>query len=308
MRLRVKGLATERLPPILGFEAPAVAACLGSGARGRAPKPLTRVTMLYSPRLRTAPLQSPRGLWLRAVALSLGLGLAVQAAETLAPVPAPPEPADMQVLFNGRDLSGWDGDGRLWSVRDGAIRGETSAETPAKGNTFLILKDQRFSDFELRLSFRCAASNNSGIQYRSRHITAGNPANAWVVRGYQHEIRNENKLPNVSGFLYDEGGKRGRLCLAGEKAVWENGAKKVEGTLLDAGAFEKLFKLDDWNEVVIIARGNHLRHFLNGTLILDFADKDPALALKEGVIALQLHAGRPMWTEFKNIRIKALGP
>ncbi len=214
----------------------------------------------------------------------------------------------MRSLFNGKDLSGWDGDPRLWSVKDGAIRGETTAEAPAKGNTFLILKDQRFGDFELRLSFRCTASNNSGIQYRSRHITEGKMANHWVVRGYQHEIRNENKLPNVTGFLYDEGGKRGRMCLAGEEAVWENGAKNVIGTLLDAEGYSRLFQLDDWNDVVIIAQGNHIRHFLNGTLILDFADKDPQLALREGIIALQLHGGKPMWTEFKNVRIQKRVP
>ena len=59
---------------------------------------------------------------------------------------------------------------------------------------------------------------------------------------------------------------------------------------------------------MIVAQANNIRHFLNGTLILDFTDQDPQLALKEGIIALQLHAGKPMWTEFKNIRIKELDP
>ena len=35
-------------------------------------------------------------------------------------------------------------------------------------------------------------------------------------------------------------------------------------------------------------------------------DEDPKLALSEGVLALQLHAGAPMWVEFKNIRLKDL--
>jgi hypothetical protein len=240
-------------------------------------------------------------------ALSLVLGLSARAADALPLVAAPPEPAGMKSLFNGKDLTGWDGDPRLWSVKDGALHGQTTPEAPAKGNTFLILKDQRFGDFELRLSFRCNAANNSGIQYRSKHITEGKVNNNWVVRGYQHEIRNESKLPSVSGFIYDEGGKRGRICLAGEKATWENGKKNVVGTLLDAEGYKQLFKLDDWNDVIIIAQGNHIRHFLNGRLILDFTD-DPQLALKDGIIALQLHAGKPMWTEFKNVRIKELTP
>jgi hypothetical protein len=220
---------------------------------------------------------------------------------------SPAEPAGMQRLFNGEDLTGWDGDSRLWSVKDGAIRGETTVDNPAQGNTFIIWKNGTTKDFDLRLSFRCNATNNSGIQYRSKHITDETVPNKWVVRGYQHEIRNENKLPDVAGFIYDEGGKRGRLCLVGEKAEWEpDGKKKVVDTLIDESGFEKLFKLDGWNDVVIIARGNHIQHYLNNRLILDFTDNEEKLALREGILALQLHAGKPMWVEFRNIRIKHL--
>lgn len=239
------------------------------------------------------------------VTLSLAV-LTALAAEQPPPVAAPAEPVGMRSLFNGKDLTGWDGDPRFWSVKDGAIHGQTTAETPAKGNTFLIWKGQPFGDFDLRLSFRCSTDNNSGIQYRSRHVTAGNPANAWVVRGYQHEVRNEAKLPNVAGFIYDEGGKRGRMCLVGEQAVWEDGKKQVTATLITQEEFSDLFKLNDWNEVVIIARGDRLQHFLNGRLIVDFRDKDPEAARREGILALQLHAGKPMWTEFKSVRLKEL--
>jgi len=58
---------------------------------------------------------------------------------------APPEASDMKVLFNGKDLTGWDGDARLWSVKDGVLRGETTKENPATGNTFIIWKDGRSS-------------------------------------------------------------------------------------------------------------------------------------------------------------------
>lgn len=220
---------------------------------------------------------------------------------------APKEPSDMQRLFNGENLEGWDGDPRLWSVTDGVIHGETTPEKSANGNTFLICQAGEFADFELRLSFRCSATNNSGIQYRSRHITEGNVRNDWVVRGYQHEIRNEENLPNVAGFIYDEGGRRGRICLVGEKATWTTDGKQVEkDDLISEEAFQELFRLDDWNDVVIVAKGNRIKHYLNGRLILDFTDEAPELALNEGVIALQLHAGKPMWTEFRDVRIKKL--
>jgi predicted O-methyltransferase YrrM len=220
---------------------------------------------------------------------------------------APAEPAAMLSIFNGQDLKGWDGDPRLWSVRDGAIRGETTAEIPAEGNTFLIWKDGVTKDFQLRLSYRCTATNNSGIQYRSKHVTEGTVRNRWVVRGYQHEIRNETEMPSVTGFIYDEGGKRGRMCLVGEQATWgDDGKKKVTGTLIDAQGYRQLFKLNDWNDVVIIAKESRLQHYLNNRLILDCTDNHPQMALRAGVLALQIHAGKPMWVEFKNIRIQCL--
>ncbi len=219
----------------------------------------------------------------------------------------PDEPAGMTSIFNGKDLTGWDGDPELWSVRDGAIRGETTPDKPAKGNTFLIWKGGRTRDFDLRFSFRLDAANNSGVQYRSKHITDGNVRNPWVVRGYQHEIRNQEVLPSVPGFIYDEGGRRGRICLVGEIATWEaDGGKQVKGSLIDAEEFAELFKLDQWNNAAIIAKGNHIRHYLNGRLILDFTDNDPELALLDGILALQLHAGKPFWVEFKDIRFKAI--
>jgi hypothetical protein len=216
----------------------------------------------------------------------------------------PPEPQGMEQLFNGKDLTGWDGDPRLWSVKDGVIRGETTRENPAKGNTFLICKAAPAGDFDLRLQFRCNAANNSGVQYRSKHVTEGKVSNKWVVHGYQGEIRNENKLPNVSGFIYDEGGKRGRLVLVGEKATWKDGKKIVTGQTCTPEQFEKAFRLDDWNDYTIVARGNHIRQYINGLLTVDFTDEQPDLALKTGIIALQLHAGNPMWAEFKDVRIK----
>jgi hypothetical protein len=222
------------------------------------------------------------------------------------PPTMPSESPNLKPIFNGKDLTGWDGDPRLWSVKDGVIRGETTKENVAKGNTFIIWKEGTTKDFELRLSFRCNATNNSGIQYRSKHITEG-VGNKWVVRGYQHEVRNELKLPNIAGFIYDEGGKRGRLTGIGEKVVWHaDGKKTVTETGVDQAAFEKLFKLDGWNEVVIIAKGNNIQHFLNGTQIVDFTDDDPKLALLDGILALQLHAGAPMWVEFKDIRYAEL--
>src|SRR5687767_1272684 len=79
------------------------------------------------------------------------------------------ENQDFKPLFNGKDLSGWDGDPKFWSVKDGAITGQTTKENPTKGNTFLIWTNGVVDDFELRFKFKIIGGN-SGVQYRSKRL------------------------------------------------------------------------------------------------------------------------------------------
>jgi hypothetical protein len=221
-------------------------------------------------------------------------------------------------IFNGKDLAGWAGL-EFWSVKDGAIVGQTTAEKPTKGNTFLVYRGSEPSNFELRTQFRLTGQNtagfaNSGIQYRSKVVDAA----GFVVAGYQADMDLSGKY---TGMLYEEKG-RGILMGPGEKirigeTTTVDDAKK-KGATKKKTAVEKLpgatppadilavYKIGEWNEFVIIAEGNHVRHFLNGKLTADVTDIDATLAPKSGVIALQLHQGQPMTIEFKNLRLKTL--
>ena len=201
-------------------------------------------------------------------------------------------------LFNGRDLANWDGDPRFWSVKDGMIRGETTLATLPRGNTFLIWRGGVLKDFELRLKFRIR-NGNSGVQYRSKNL------GKWVVSGYQAEI--ENKQGKV-GFLYHEKGRK-YLANVGEKVeIGADGKPKVTGQLTakDTLIAQGYYKEKDWNEYRIVARGNHLQHWLNGFQTVDVLDNDPAGRALEGVLALQIHAGPPMLVEFQDILLKNL--
>ena len=213
-------------------------------------------------------------------------------------------------LFNGRDLTGWDGDPRLWSVRDGAIRGQTTLTKPALGNTFLIWRDGKLKDFELKVKFRIQ-NGNSGIQYRSKEV------DKWVISGYQAEVEN---APGKVGFLYHEKG-RGWLVNVGDMMeIDEEGNKNVVGRVADKDALIKAgyYKDKDWNEYHIIAEGNHLMHYLNGYPTMELVDNDRVTSLddpkdrkgaaRQGLLALQIHAGPPMVVEFKDIRIRNLKP
>jgi hypothetical protein len=207
-------------------------------------------------------------------------------------------------IFNGKDLTGWEGNPKLWSVKDGAITGQTTAENPTKGNTFLIWTNGILADFELRCAFKLTPGNdkgfaNSGIQYRSKVL---DPAN-WVVGGYQADME---AGPTYSGILYEER-MRGILALRGEKVLWnKEGKKQVLGSLGDAAEIGAAIKRGDWNDYVIIARGNHLQQFINGQQTVDVVDEDAAKRALSGILALQLHAGPPMTAQFKNLRLKKL--
>jgi len=202
-------------------------------------------------------------------------------------------------VFNGKDLTGWDGSPDFWSVKDGVIHGETTKEKPTRGNTFCIWRGGVLKDFELRLSFRIQ-NGNSGVQYRSKDL------GKWRIAGYQAEVCNSRAV----GFLYGER-MRGSLCRVGQKVVIERGedgkvVKKVVGSLPDAKKAWESYKKQGWNHYRIIARGNQLVQYLNGVQTVECTDNDEKGRMMSGVLALQIHAGPPMVVEFKDIRIKHL--
>ena len=65
-----------------------------------------------------------------------------------------------QSLFDGQTLEGWEGNPKFWSVQDGAITGQTTADNPTKGNTFLVWRGGEVKNFELRLKYRIEGGNS----------------------------------------------------------------------------------------------------------------------------------------------------
>ena len=208
-------------------------------------------------------------------------------------------------IFNGKDLKGWSGNPDLWSVKDGAIVGQTTEAHPAKGNTFLIWTNGTVGDFELHVSYKITPNNdkgfgNSGIQYRSKVLDTNN----WVVGGYQADFEAGD---TYSGILYEEKLGRGIMAQRGEKVIWDKDCKKqVTGSVGDSKEIQAGIKKDDWNEYVVIAKGNHFQHFINGKPTVDVTDECEAKRASDGVLALQLHAGPPMTVMFRDVQLKKL--
>ncbi len=201
-------------------------------------------------------------------------------------------------IFNGKNLEGWSGDPQLWSVQDGAIVGQTTKDKKVKANSFCVWRGGKVNDFILEAKFRIH-NGNSGIQYRSEEFEK------WRVSGYQAEINNE--FGDV-GEMYDEKGRGHTVPRVGEFVVInKQGKRELAASVADVERLKKdeYYLPKKWNEFVIIARGNHVVHRINGHVTCELIDNDPQAARK-GIIALQLHKGPPMKVEFKDIRLKRL--
>lgn len=182
-------------------------------------------------------------------------------------------------LFDGKTFSGWEGDTRTtWRIEDGAIVGGWLDRTVPR-NEFLCTT-RNYGDFELRLSFKLQGERdkaNAGIQFRTKRIPKHHE-----VSGYQADIGQ-----GYWGALYDES-RRNRV-LAGP----------------DRKLLDKIVRHDDWNDYVIRCEGPRLRLWLNGTLTVDYTEKDDRIP-RTGVIALQVHGGAKARVFYKDLRIEDL--
>lgn len=200
-----------------------------------------------------------------------------------------------ETIFDGKTLEGWKGNPDFWSVKDGAITGQTTPDKKLTKNTFIIW-DGETADFELHVKFRIQ-DGNSGIQFRSEHL------GDFVVKGYQADI--DAKL-RYMGILYEERG-RGILAERGNKVeITAGGEKKVVGKAGDGDALIDSFKKDGWNDYVIIAKGNTITQKINGHTSIEVVDHQDSKRAEKGILAFQVHVGPPMTVQFKDIKIKHL--
>jgi putative heme-binding domain-containing protein len=240
-------------------------------------------------------------------------------------------------LFDGKTLDGWSGDKRYWRVENGLIVGESTERNPLQTNTFLIYsgdnandKPVEFDNFELRLSYRIY-SGNSGVQYRSFLLPGkdnlGNPIlplgkpevkNPWRVAGYQSEISFGGRS---DGMAWGENFRQ-LLAFPGERTTIEQTVMiqrdgiDIPKAVVDGERFaeriemQKLIntKAGEWNDLSITADGTKISHVINNGVVCEVIDEDPRYRRLSGLVALQLHWGKPMKVEFKNVRIRPIEP
>lgn len=102
--------------------------------------------------------------------------------------------------------------------------------------------------------------------------------------------------------------EKGRTFLAqrGEKVTIGGDGKKEVEKFSDPAELQSKVKNEDWNEYRVVAKGNHLQHYINGALMSEVIDNQKDKAATSGVIALQAHAGFAMTIQFKDLELKLL--
>ena len=200
-------------------------------------------------------------------------------------------------LFDGKTLDGWQGDPSIWSVRDGTITGQTKAETKLSENNFLVWKDE-VEDFELRLKFRLE-SGNSGIYYRAKKRPPSQSKGDPLV-GPQADVDERGRWTGV----IMEYQLREVLASRGQKVVIdEQGKKQVIGATGDPKELLQAVKVKDWNDYRVTAKGGKVELAINGVTMCELDDRDPR-RLNRGWLALQVHVGKPMTVQFKDIYLR----
>ena len=191
-----------------------------------------------------------------------------------APVVPPREgKSETYALFNGKNLEGWEGHEKLWSVKDGVIIAKSTDPVPV--STYLLTK-KKYTDFRFTGTVKLVESEmHSGIALWGKIFPE--KGDKYTYAG--HLVM----FPSAWGFhdLYG----RGNLGVDGAPAI-------------------KVGKQHDWNELEILAQGNRIRVVVNGTLIADWRDPEPKRIL-EGPIGLQLHSNKvPQEIHFKDLKIE----
>ena len=189
------------------------------------------------------------------------------------------EPArDRLRIFNGENFDGWEGDETIFRVEDGAIVGG-SMERSLDRNEFMCTR-QAYGDFVLNLECKVIGDGgNGGVQIRSVRVSGDRE-----MSGYQADMTTDG---TYYGCLYDES-RRNRFLARPEDELQVQSVHP-----------------NDWNYYKIVCRGENIRLYLNGVLTVDYTEEDPTIP-QRGIIGLQIHAGGPSQTFYRNITLESL--
>jgi hypothetical protein len=212
---------------------------------------------------------------------------------------------DYKLLFDGKTTTGWrsakqEGFPKQgWIAKDGILTVlETGGGESAAGGD--IITADKYSDFELQLEFKLTPGANSGIKYFvDPQLNKGEGSSI----GLEYQLLDDQRHPDAR--LGNHEGSRALACLY---------------DLIKTDNYLKLpSPIGQWSHAIVISKGNHIEHWLNGRKVLEYERKTPEFRKliqeskykdwpgfgewQSGHILLQDHGNR---VSFKNIKIKTL--
>ena len=200
-------------------------------------------------------------------------------------------------IFDGKTFNGWKADTSVWHIENECFVGEVTPNKQIQTNSFLIYTRSQAGDFELKAKFKISNGGNSGVNYRSEEI-ADIP---YALKGYQADIDGENIY---TGQNYEERG-RGFLAMRGQNATINNSKEAfIIKPIGHSDTLKSKIKVDDWNEIHLIVKGNNMKHYINGILMSETTDNDSSNSKLSGLIGLQVHVSKEMRVAYKNIQLK----
>jgi len=235
-----------------------------------------------------------------AILLSMGmtLSLSCESANSIKPLK---DTALFITIFDGKTFNGWKADTSVWHIENGCFVGEVTPSKQIKTNSFLIYTSSQAGDFEFKAQFKISKGGNSGVNYRSEEL-AGIP---YALKGYQADIDGENVY---TGQNYEERG-RGFLAMRGQNITINNSKDAfIIKSIANSDSLKSKIKVDDWNEIHLIVKGNNMKHYINGILMSETTDNDSSNSKLSGLIGLQVHVSKEMRVAYKNIQLKIEKP
>lgn len=187
-----------------------------------------------------------------------------------------PKSKEKIILFNGKNLDGWEGDTKIWRVHRGAIVGGNKKEQIPQ-NEFLSTTSS-YGNFELEVKFKVKGYKgfiNAGVQFHSQRLTS--PSNE--MAGYQADIGE-----GCMGSLYDESRRDKYLVQAEQKQV-----RIKKG----------------WNQYKIISKDNTITLSINNDETMTYTESDLSIP-QSGKIGLQIHGGGVLQVFYKDIVLTQL--
>ncbi|MBB6504941.1 hypothetical protein F4693_001922 [Sphingomonas endophytica] len=216
--------------------------------------------------------------------------------------------AGWKLLWDGRTGAGWKaakGNGfpaKGWSIADGllTVEGANGAESTNGGD---IITTRDYKDFELSVDFRLTEGANSGIKY---FVDPDLSKGEGSAIGLEYQLLDDARHPDA---------KRGR------------DGNRTLGSLYDLIPARNLSDPDspgkrinppgEWNRAVIVSRGRHVEHWLNGFKVVEYERGSPAFRAlvaqskyakwpsfgerAQGPILLQDHGNR---VDFRSIKLR----